>query len=786
MRKCTLCAVLFLTGILNAQWLPVNPGFYLDLDIQPGAIHADENVIMVPTKDDRIFKSFDKGKTWVIDFLRNSHDSYRITGMGPTKISFGGNGVHGMITTNNGGTWKEFNYIFTPGGAVALDAESAREGEFIAIKKEQIRRRTTTSLVWLTVTVPVVTGEFFKDLACFKNSGDYFLLTTNNKIHHTADQGVNFIHRKTFPKTINFIEAINNTHVIAFGTDSIGNVIYRSRNKGETWDSITVPHNFRQLRMFTPAAGFAFDESNTVYHTSDSMKTWQISNAPKLKETAVIKYLEAIGFDGTNRPWFTSDGGANWEPRTDPAYTDIRGLAILSQNEIFMVRRGGKVYRSGNYGYYWQEITDSIPGTVFYITKENDHAFLAHTSDGVFRFQQAPRQITRVNIPVTNANQTIYAYDTNYIACDRTDSVWISTDRGANWSLSILPAARKTNFAFARGRDIYLGQDSGYFMRSNDLGLSWHQKRVSTTAGDNIVGIVGHGDSIFIACTVSRMLFSTDGGVYWSARGFPVRKFFYCESNHWYFFTNIDNISPKIYSTSNFGSTLILDEFQPFSLSDVTYLDSRIRSFGIMLKGTSLMVKYAMGTPVEFTTFSAETVRNGVLLNWSTATETNNHGFFVQKNADGSWRDLAFIPGKGSTVSVNNYSFTDENWPATGEKVLYRLRQVDHSGEMSYSKEIEITGVPVELALGQNYPNPFNPVTVIRYALPARGSAITGFVELKVYNTAGELVKVLVNGEMPAGEHTVEFNASDLPSGIYFYRLDSGNTSLTRKMTLLK
>jgi len=61
-----------------------------------------------------------------------------------------------------------------------------------------------------------------------------------------------------------------------------------------------------------------------------------------------------------------------------------------------------------------------------------------------------------------------------------------------------------------------------------------------------------------------------------------------------------------------------------------------------------------------------------------------------------------------------------------------------------------------------------------------------GYAEVKVYNTAGELVKVLVNGEMPAGEHTVEFNAADLPSGIYFYRLDSGGTRITRKILLLK
>ena len=94
--------------------------------------------------------------------------------------------------------------------------------------------------------------------------------------------------------------------------------------------------------------------------------------------------------------------------------------------------------------------------------------------------------------------------------------------------------------------------------------------------------------------------------------------------------------------------------------------------------------------------------------------------------------------------------------------------------------------IPKEFSLGQNYPNPFNPVTVIRYALPARGSAITGNVRLEVFNTLGEKVAELVNTEMPAGEHSVVFNAQNLNSGVYFYRLSSGGFTQTRKLLLLK
>jgi len=90
-------------------------------------------------------------------------------------------------------------------------------------------------------------------------------------------------------------------------------------------------------------------------------------------------------------------------------------------------------------------------------------------------------------------------------------------------------------------------------------------------------------------------------------------------------------------------------------------------------------------------------------------------------------------------------------------------------------------GTPSEFTLEQNYPNPFNPETVVRFALP-----VAGFTELKVYNSVGELVKVLVNEEMSAGRHEVKFDASNLPSGVYMYRISTGNYSAARKMLLIK
>jgi hypothetical protein len=93
----------------------------------------------------------------------------------------------------------------------------------------------------------------------------------------------------------------------------------------------------------------------------------------------------------------------------------------------------------------------------------------------------------------------------------------------------------------------------------------------------------------------------------------------------------------------------------------------------------------------------------------------------------------------------------------------------------------EITTTPATFALSQNYPNPFNPTTIISYQLP-----VSGFVSLKVYDILGKEVSVLTNGYKPAGKYTVTFNAASLASGIYIYKLNSGNYSSIKKMMVLK
>jgi hypothetical protein len=104
--------------------------------------------------------------------------------------------------------------------------------------------------------------------------------------------------------------------------------------------------------------------------------------------------------------------------------------------------------------------------------------------------------------------------------------------------------------------------------------------------------------------------------------------------------------------------------------------------------------------------------------------------------------------------------------------------EVGNGSVVSVSKQVN---VPNEFVLGQNYPNPFNPMTTIDYSLPK-----DGYVSLKVYNLLGQEVAMLVGKEMVAGSHRISWNAQDLPSGVYFYKITVGSYSKTNKMVLLK
>lgn len=206
--------------------------------------------------------------------------------------------------------------------------------------------------------------------------------------------------------------------------------------------------------------------------------------------------------------------------------------------------------------------------------------------------------------------------------------------------------------------------------------------------------------------------------------------------------------------------------------------------------------------PVELTVFNAILSEGQIILNWETATEICNYGFEIQRarlnqnerhytpvlktiestGAGSGWVALGFVAGAGNSNSPREYSFVDSAPPP--DKIQYRLKQIDTDGSYEYSETVEVSIPeipPANFTLFQNYPNPFNPVTSISFSLKEKNYAV-----LKIFDAQGKEISVLYEGKLSAGTYTKQWNARGFASGIYFYRLQAGSFSETKKLLLLK
>ncbi|MDP1677171.1 MAG: phosphodiester glycosidase family protein [Bacteroidota bacterium] len=202
------------------------------------------------------------------------------------------------------------------------------------------------------------------------------------------------------------------------------------------------------------------------------------------------------------------------------------------------------------------------------------------------------------------------------------------------------------------------------------------------------------------------------------------------------------------------------------------------------------MVTSALTVPSGFLDFGAtwDSSGNQVKISWGVNSEISINRYQIERNSNGiSFSEIGTVSAKGNSDTTVRYSYYDNIGNLTSAK--YRIRQITNDGGQETTPIINfnLTNMngdyfsPLNFVLQQNYPNPFNPITTIQFQI-----ATAAHTRLKIYDILGREISTLLDQDINAGPHKFRWDSSKISSGVYFYRLSSGNFVDTKKMIVAK
>ena len=368
----------------------------------------------------------------------------------------------------------------------------------------------------------------------------------------------------------------------------------------------------------------------------------------------------------------------------------------------------------------------------------------------------------------------------------------------------------------------------GLFVESTDGGLTWHSKGILKDSVYHLFNLsfISEQKGFIVASSINdsgyAILKTIDGGNNWYYT-YPFEKYLSIEDIQFIDESNgiaageiiNGNETGVVLKTSDGGESWRKYYINELSkISGVVYLDS-INIFIVGMdsnfKGYVYKSTDAGNTWKEFHSYDQFSLLDGIdvfaelnyLMVLGVAAQNIIPFVDISFDAGNIWLYSPLTQFQ-NYLPINSKMIDSQRWYLTGSTfgldgfVLF----TNNSGGLSEvlnSSDIEL----LTFSLGQNYPNPFNPVTTINYSLPSVGTSSaysprlrldgagrTGrfmkFVQLKVYNSLGEEVATLVNEQQPPGSYEVKLDGSNLPSGVYVYRLNAGNFTAERKMVLVK
>ncbi len=417
-----------------------------------------------------------------------------------------------------------------------------------------------------------------------------------------------------------------------------------------------------------------------------------------------------------------------------------------------------------------------------------------------------------VNINVVPSTSSIdalcfVAKDTNLFVGTRALGVILSMDAGASWTpvnsgLKTTSGLINTSVCalVCSGTNIFAGLDGGGVFLSTNNGSSWIAVNSGLT-DTSVYALAAIGDNLFAGSYNGDIFLSTNDGKSWNQvnNGWPLISnvnVLTASGNNlfagtWTKYLGTDgSISGGAFLSTDFGTTWT----QVLGPQPVVTFGPVISVDAIAIMGTNIFAGTSNGVYLSTDDTSWTAVNSGLPTNDPPSnfavSETNifggtqGNGVFLSTDNGTSWWSVSL--GLPKNLYVSALAVSGANLFASGyavnSQVVYGFWRRPLS-EMIPATAVRTTEseAPKTFSLSQNYPNPFNPTTTISFALPAQS-----FVSLKVFDMLGREVLTIVSGELRAGSYTRQWNASNVASGVYFYRLQAETFSGTKKLLLLK
>ncbi len=649
-------------------------------------------------------------------------------------------------------------------------------------------KTTDGGQTWQTVTTPGYTSDYW--WIDFMNEG-YGFIAANGIVLRTTDGGTNWqIIQAGDSYPLFSIDVIDSLHIAAAGYGGTG---YTAKNiycsdGGNTWvnggQTTTEPINC--IKYINQDTGYIVMSEVSARKTTNRGQSWIIIGG--IDDNYELQFLQQnnIGYSvGTTLKINKAEGNLDIWNRLilNDTFSDV-----FFTNEMTGYVASRWLYKSIDGGINWTML-QNFPTNLFTSTlgsltfTDSITGFVGGSPSRIVKSTDAGvtwRMVNRTGLADTigQIRKFFFINSTTGWAVTSRGGILNTTDGGDNWFAQLnapINIGFRSTFFIDSLNGWVLAPGIGGIYNTTNGGTNWIQRLdIQIYDGSDIY----FDDSTGLIINFLNLKKTTDSGNSWLTQfssQYVLRNFGWLSKLHGFI------IGDGVYETVDKGNTW--NEILELRNIGLSKFHSPEDYFGYSTGNLGLIYKYVDTTivPVELTSFQADVDNNIIKLNWSTATEKNNLGFELLRSSDKqNWEKLRFIEGKGTSTLIHNYQFND--WVETAGNYYYRLKQIDYNGDFYYSDVIEvIVSNPISFALSQNFPNPFNSTTTIRYQLP-----VDDFVNLILYDIIGNEVKTFIDENKKAGYYTISLNANDLSSGIYFYKLTSGNNSSTKKFILLK